>query len=181
MQVKAQLRYLHMSPRKVRRVAKLVQGMSVAHAQAQLEIRAEKAAEPVRKLLASAVANARQLADVRPEELRITSFVVNPGPVMKRFRPRSRGMAHPYLRRMSHMSVILEVPHTAKSIERKVKPEAPTPVPLTPSPSASPEASEAHDKDAMREKPKRRGEGGRPSAKPKLPRIGSRFFQRKSV
>ena len=68
----------------------------------------QKAAIPLRKLLASAVASAKNNYHLSDETLRIKSFVVNGGPTHKRWRPVSRGRSHPILRRTSHLKIVLE-------------------------------------------------------------------------
>ena len=103
-----------MSPRKVRRVAKLISGMSVPHAQAELLARQERSAEPIGKLLKSVIANAHNLSDASEEGMKVVSVTVTEGPRMKRFRPVSRGMAHPYMKRMSHVNIVLDVPGEQK-------------------------------------------------------------------
>lgn len=107
MQVRAQLNYLRMSPRKVRLVADLLRGRSVPEAQAQLAVAVRGVVPPLRKLLASAVANAKHSFSLEEANLYIAEVRVDGGPTLKRSRPRSRGMVHPVARRTSHVTIVL--------------------------------------------------------------------------
>ncbi len=104
--MKAVLKNYRQSPRKVRLLADLVRGKKVAKALEVLSFTNKRAAEPVVKLINSAVANAKQHgADV--EKLFIKSIAVDKGIVLKRFMPRARGSAAQILKRASHISVEL--------------------------------------------------------------------------
>lgn len=104
--MKAVLKNYRQSPRKVRLLADLVRGKKVVKALEVLSFTNKRAAEPVVKLLNSAVANAKQHgADV--EKLFIKSIAVDKGIVLKRFMPRARGSAAQILKRASHISVEL--------------------------------------------------------------------------
>lgn len=103
LKAKAQLNYLRISPRKVRLAADLIRGLSVIEAEQQLRFCAKRAAEPLLKLLRSAVANANNAPDLYVSEIK-----VNPGPTLKRWRPRARGMAAMIRKRTSHIIIILE-------------------------------------------------------------------------
>ncbi len=108
MEIKAQLRHLHIAPRKVRLAAHLIKGMSVEDAQRELGSRVKRASDPLHKLLRSAVANAKHNFLVGDAALTIKDMRVNPGSVTKRFRPRAFGRAAPIRRRTSHVVLILE-------------------------------------------------------------------------
>jgi len=75
MEVKAKARYIRMSPRKVRLVIDVVRGMNVNEAQKQLQFMKKAAAEPVLKLLNSAVANAEHNCNLKQDNLRIKTIV----------------------------------------------------------------------------------------------------------
>lgn len=117
MQSIAHLRHLRMSPRKVRLVAGLIRGMDIAEADAQLRHLPKAAALPLRKLLASAVANAEHNAKLAPANLFIGQIFVNQGPTLKRFRPRAFGRAASIKKRTSHVTIVLDerVPTQADS------------------------------------------------------------------
>lgn len=108
MEIKANLKYLHIAPRKTRAVADMIKGKSAVEAEAVLKFLRKRASIPVFKLLKSAVANAKHNFNIERESLRIKSIRVDQGPVMKRFMPRARGMAAPINRRQSHITLILE-------------------------------------------------------------------------
>ncbi|MCH7905337.1 MAG: 50S ribosomal protein L22 [Armatimonadetes bacterium] len=168
----AKLRYLNMSPRKVRRVARLLPGLPVGRAEAELSARSELAAKPLKKLLQSAVANARSLTDVAPEQMHVLSCRVDQGPTLKRFRPRSRGMVHPIGRRTSHVFIALRMPDTER--KQKVEVKAATSVPQE-------EVGEEGTRDRDRGlRPTKKGEEKK-KARLRTPKIGRRIFRRKSV
>jgi large subunit ribosomal protein L22 len=105
MAVKASAKGVRMSPRKVGVVAALVRGRSVADALVILEHTPRRSAMPVKKVVESARANAEHNHNFKPDTLQITAISVTPGQRLKRFRPVSRGMAHPYQKRTSHIFV----------------------------------------------------------------------------
>ena len=110
MEAKAQTRYVRVTAQKARRVVDLVRGKNAVEAISTLRFQPQAVAEDVRKLVASAVANARVKAEAAGErfdesELVITSITVDEGPTMKRIRPRAQGRANRILKRTSHMSV----------------------------------------------------------------------------
>lgn len=98
---------IRMSPRKIRLVADLIRGVRATDADAKLRFVPKAAATPVRKLLASAVANAEHNFKLAKEGLMVKSIAVNQGPVIKRFRPRAMGRAAPIRKRMSHITIVL--------------------------------------------------------------------------
>ena len=105
---KATLRYLRVSPRKVRLVADLIRGKNVEEALNILQFTDKVSAAPIAKLVKSAVANADQKSGVNIDKLYIESTWVDGGPVIKRFMPRAMGRATPILKRTSHVTVVLE-------------------------------------------------------------------------
>lgn len=127
MQVQARLRNLRMSPRKVRLVIDLVRGMKVAPAVQQLEFCNKAAAEPVLKLLKSAMANAEHNHNIDPAELRIAKVVADGGPTLKRWRARAFGRAAPIRKRTAHITLILSdesIPEVHTPVKgKKVKTE----------------------------------------------------------
>jgi large subunit ribosomal protein L22 len=97
-----------MSPRKVSVVAALVRGRSVSDALVILSHTSRRPAVAVSKVVASARANAENNHNYRPDSLKITEISVTTGPRLKRFRAISRGQAQPYMRRSSHIRVIVD-------------------------------------------------------------------------
>ena len=121
-QVKAQLKYLRISPRKVRLVADLVRGLNVRAAQIQLEALAKRGALPVLKLLNSAIANAKHNNGVTDEStLKISTISVNEGRILKRTRARARGRAMLVRKRTSHVNLVLEAPDVGEKVETEKK------------------------------------------------------------
>ncbi len=105
--MQATLRTYRQSPRKVRLVADTIRGKRVGEALTALSFLEKRAAAPIRKLLQSAVANARQNFGVDPDGLAVREITVNKGTVLKRSMPRARGRATPIKKRTSHVTVIL--------------------------------------------------------------------------
>lgn len=114
--IKAQLNNLRIAPRKVRLVAGLVRGATVAEAKRRLTVLNKHASRPVAKLLLSAVANAKNNLKVDHDDnmLVVKEIRVDQGPVLKRFRPRAFGRAAMIKKKMSHVSVILASKTEAK-------------------------------------------------------------------
>lgn len=113
----ATLKNYRQSPRKVRLVADLVKGKSVPEAMILLKFEMRRAANPVAKLVASAVANATAAGE-RPEDLMVKNITVDKGLVATRFMPRAHGSASPIRHRMSHVTVTL-AKRVAKAAKRK--------------------------------------------------------------
>ena len=120
MEIKAQAKFLRISPRKLRLITGLIQSMAVAAAADQLKHLDKKGSTPVLKLLNSAIANASHNNKLKVEGLFIKSAFVDQGPTIKRWRPRAFGRAGQIRKRTSHLTIILEekknsVKKTAKS------------------------------------------------------------------
>jgi len=110
----AKLNSYRQSPRKVRLVADAVRGKKVADALTLLSFTPKRSAEPLERLINSAVANAKDLS-LPTENLVIKEIKVDAGSIIYRRRPRSRGMSNPIRKRTSHVSVTLsEAPITKK-------------------------------------------------------------------
>ena len=109
---RAQARFVHVTPMKARRVVDLVRGMQADRALAILRFAPQSASEPVYKVLASAVANARHSAERHGERLDVEDLLVHQayvdeGPTMKRFRPRAQGRAYRVRKRTSHITIVV--------------------------------------------------------------------------
>jgi ribosomal protein L22 len=105
--VRAQAKYVRSSPRKARLVIDHIRGKSVEEARAILIHTPRAAAEPIQKVLESAVANAEHNHELLPEELRVFQAFVDEGPTIKRFRPRALGRATRIRKRTSHITINL--------------------------------------------------------------------------
>ena len=111
----ARVRQIRVTPMKARRVVDLVRGKQAVEALAILKFSPQAASEPVYKLVASAMANARVKADAAStnlddRDLFITKAFVDEGTTLKRFRPRAQGRAFRINKRTSHITVVLSTP-----------------------------------------------------------------------
>ncbi len=125
MPVQAIAKGVRMSPRKVGVVAALVRGRTVADALVILEHTPRRSAEPVLKAVASAKANAEHNHNMKPSTLRIVEISVSPGQRLKRFKPAARGRALPFMRRTSHIRVVVD---GEQRVAKKVSEKATKPV-----------------------------------------------------
>ncbi len=107
-QALAQARHVRMTPMKTRRVIDMVRGMQCSAALDTLRFAPQAAAEPVSKLVASAMANAEHNQQLNPDKLWISAIYVDEGPTLKRFRPRAQGRAYRIRKRTSHITVVVE-------------------------------------------------------------------------
>ena len=105
MEAKAHLKYLRVSPRKVKILCDLIRGKDVKTASAYLMQTPKAASEPVLKLLRSAIANAENNNSMDVEKLYVSTAVANPGPVLKRGMPRARGRYNRILKRTTHITI----------------------------------------------------------------------------
>ncbi len=108
MLVKAEAKFLRVSPTKVRRTINLLRGKDVAYAQAVLLNLRTGAKEYIRKILDSAVANAK-VKGFSPEQLYISKIICDVGPIWKRYKAAAFGRAAPIKRRTSHIRIELEL------------------------------------------------------------------------
>lgn len=108
MQIKAEGKYIRMSPRKVRLVVASIRSLPLAKAMLALKFINKQAAKPILVTLKSAVTNAVNNFKLKEEDLKIASIEVNEGPSLKRWRAGARGVAQGYKRRTSHIKVVLE-------------------------------------------------------------------------
>jgi large subunit ribosomal protein L22 len=125
--MKASLKNYRQAPRKVRLIANLIKGKSVAVAELELKHLVKRGALPMEKLLASAVANAKMTgADI--ENLIVKEVRVDQGLVMKRMMPRAFGRGAPIHKKHSHVLLELaektaKAPKHAKKVEKTKAPK----------------------------------------------------------
>jgi len=100
-------KYVRMSPTKVRRVLKQIQGKTYKDALTVLEFLPYASCEPIIKVLRSATANAKNNLGLDETTLIVKSAFVNKGPTMKRFRPRAQGRAYRILKSTSHITIVV--------------------------------------------------------------------------
>jgi large subunit ribosomal protein L22 len=105
--IRAQLRYLSVSAQKVRLVVDVVRGKDAVQAMEILRFMPQLAAQPVGKLLASAVANAEENFGVSRDDLYVAQIFADEAPTRKWRRFGARGRFKPILRRSSHVTVVL--------------------------------------------------------------------------
>ncbi|MEK7177126.1 MAG: 50S ribosomal protein L22 [Patescibacteria group bacterium] len=103
---RAELNNYRQSPRKVRLVADTMRGKKVEEALTNLSFIPKRSALPLQKLLASALANAKNLS-MPTENLIVKEITVDTGATLYRRRPRSKGMANPIRKRTSRVSIVL--------------------------------------------------------------------------
>lgn len=122
MEVTAKLTRLRMSPRKVRLIARLISRKNVQAAETQLVFLKQAAAEPVLKLLKSAMANAEHNFKLDKEKLWVKTITVDAGETIKRSRPRAFGRAAPIRKRTSHINLVLTDDPREIKLKRTYKP-----------------------------------------------------------
>jgi len=103
---------VRVTPMKARRIVDLIRGKRAVAAVTALQFAPQAASDPVRKVLQSAIANARSAADRNAaafdeRDLVVTEAFVDEGPTMKRFRPRAQGRASRINKRTSHITVVV--------------------------------------------------------------------------
>ena len=108
MEVKAQAKGVRVSPKKARQFVDLVRGKSADEALAILNFTPSPTAKKVARVVRSAVANAENNYQMAPSDLKVTKAYVDEGPMMKRVRFAGRGRVSPILKRISHITVVVE-------------------------------------------------------------------------
>jgi large subunit ribosomal protein L22 len=106
-EVRAQAKYVRMSPRKARLVAEHIRGRSVPEARAVLAFTPKEAAAVLEKVLQSAVSNAEANHGVAEDRLYVKAAWVDGGPVLKRWRARARGRVARIRKRTCHITLQL--------------------------------------------------------------------------
>jgi large subunit ribosomal protein L22 len=152
-EVRAQAKYVRISPRKARLVAEHIRGRSVPEARAVLRFTAREAAAELEKVLQSAVSNAEANHGIAEDRLYISAAYVDGGPVMKRWRARARGRVARIRKRTCHITVRLT--------------ERPQPVVATQAPPAAEPTTEAAEKPKSKPAAKKATTAKKPPAKKK--------------
>jgi len=106
-EIRAVSKYVRMSPSKIRRVLRQIQGKTYSEALLLLEFMPYASCAPIIKVLRSATANARNNFGMDEKELVIKSAFADQGPMMKRFRPRAQGRAYRILKATSHITIVM--------------------------------------------------------------------------
>ena len=105
MEALAHVKYVRMSPRKVKLLCDMIRGKDVKIATAYLMQTPKAASEPLTKLLKSAVANAENNFGMDPAKLVVSEVFATPGPILKRMMPRAQGRAYRINKRTSHVTL----------------------------------------------------------------------------
>ena len=106
-EVRAVSKYIRMSPTKVRRVLRQIQGKNYREAILHLEFMPYVSCDPIIKVLRSAAANAKNNSGFDEKSMFVKLAFVDQGPVMKRFRPRAQGRAFRIQKATSHITIVL--------------------------------------------------------------------------
>ena len=114
----ARVRHIRVTPQKARRVVTLIKGKQAQEALAILKFAPQAASEPIYKLVAAGIANARVKADkdgeyLDEQDLYVANAYVDEGTTLKRFRPRAQGRAFQIKKRTSHITIVLSTPEAA--------------------------------------------------------------------
>jgi large subunit ribosomal protein L22 len=158
-EVRAEAKYVRMSPRKARLVAEHIRGRSVPEARAVLAFTSREAAQVLQKVLQSAVANAESNHGIAEERLFVKAAYADSGPVLKRWRARARGRVARIRKRTCHITVLLaELPYDAPAVEEPpaapaTEAEAPT---QTRAPARKKSAAASKKKTASKRPAKRK-------------------------
>lgn len=108
MEARAYLKYVRISPRKVKIVCDLIRGKDAASARAILMQTPKAASEHMIKLLNSAIANAENNHEMDTQRLYVSEVFADPGPILKRIQPRAHGRAYRINKRTSHITISLK-------------------------------------------------------------------------
>ncbi len=115
MEAIAKLRNIRITPQKARRVVNLIRGNQATETLGILKFQPQAASEPIYKVVASAVANAKVKGEnagavIDEDDLVISEAFVDEGVTLKRFRPRAQGRAFRINKRTSHITVVVATP-----------------------------------------------------------------------
>lgn len=119
----AKLKFIRIAPRKARLVADVIRGQDVNFALSRLTFLNKRASDPLRKLLTSAVNNAK-VKGFEANQLFVSKINIDQGPMWKRYKAGSFGRAAPILRRTSHFNIELDLkkaPQVLKEVSKKIK------------------------------------------------------------
>ncbi|EXJ53138.1 50S ribosomal protein L22 [Microbacterium sp. MRS-1] len=122
----ARVKHIRVTPQKARRVVALIKGKQAQEALAILKFAPQSASEPIYKLVAAAVANARVKADkdgefLDEQDLYVRNAYVDEGTTLKRFQPRAQGRAFQIKKRTSHITIQLATPEVAETSKKASK------------------------------------------------------------
>ncbi len=192
MEVSASLKFIRISPRKMRVVADLVRSTTVDKALAQLKFMNKRAAKPIEKIIKSAVANAEHNLEIKQDNLFLKTITVDDGPTLDRWMPRAHGRATPIRKRTSHVKVILsEIKETEKKEIKKQEIDAPVKLGSQPKKENEVEVDKSEtskeiakevevEKGKTVEDPRQEGRGGHTKIEGGTKGFAKKMFRRKS-
>jgi large subunit ribosomal protein L22 len=117
MEITSTSRFVRISPKKAREVAREIQGLPVSSALDILNFTPRKAAVLIGKTLKTAIADAENNFELDPDGLVVKRAVIGSGPILRRYMPRARGSAGPIRKRSSHIQITLAEATTADATE----------------------------------------------------------------
>jgi len=190
MEVKAKVKFIRMSPTKLRLVANLIKKLTVAKALDQLQFINKLASRPLSKLIKSAIANAEHNFELAKDNLFIKEITIDEGPTLKRSMPRAHGRATPIRKRTSHINLVLgEIKDTGKVAAKKVELAAPVKLEAQPKKEAAVKIKEAAKSEKNVETkeegkiivdPRMEGRGGHAKIEGGSKGFAAKMFRRKS-
>ena len=142
MEVTSTTKFVRLSPKKARDVAREIQGLPVSNALDILTFTPKKAAQLIAKTLKTAIADAENNFSLDTSTLIIKEAVIGAGPTLRRFMPRAKGSAGAILKRTSHISITL-VGAAPEKKKRAPKKEATKKADTAPAAEETAAASEA--------------------------------------
>jgi len=108
MEIRAKANFIRVAPRKTRLLVDLIRSLTVREALDQLKYSGKLAAQPLLKLVNSAVANAEHNYELKQDNLYIKEIKADEGPVLRRWMPKAHGRATPIMKRTSHITLVLD-------------------------------------------------------------------------
>lgn len=112
------IKNVKVTPKKLRMIASVVKKSSPKQAVEQLYYTPKKAAKILYKAIQSSITNAKQKLKTADDSLEFQSLIIEEGQKLKRFRPGSRGSAKPFVRRYSHIKIVLKAKKSAVPVEK---------------------------------------------------------------
>jgi large subunit ribosomal protein L22 len=145
MEVTSTTKFVRLSPKKARDVAREIQGLPVSNALDILTFTPKKAAQLIAKTLKTAIADAENNFSLDTSTLIIKEAVIGAGPTLRRFMPRAKGSAGAILKRTSHISITLvgAAPEKKKRAPKKAAAKKADAAPATEETAAATEAANA--------------------------------------
>lgn len=126
MEAKAHIKHVRISPTKLRMITDSVKELKPLIALDRLGVSQNRSAKILYKAIKSAMDNGTNNHGMNAEHMQFKVLSVDEGRFLKRFRPGARGMAKPYLRKSSHITVVLNQPGVAQAPKKEIAPKSET-------------------------------------------------------